>query len=248
MIRKAVKRAAVMTAGAGLVLAPMSLMGPQLTLVACEEYSAPVATETDLWLGQSMGRYGSPNRAYVDVDAADGSDPIGSVTFYVNGEEYDTVTVDEDGEASTNLRRDLKAQETYTIHAEFDGDCQYADSNSTPAFYTVHKGGSESNPGMGNKRSAEASGAEAAASKRKAQFRSTFEGSEGLDPQDGKAKFTVRREGRKKVIRSKTVSLNDGFAAVDLPNLSRGRYVLTTKFLGNENFEPDATSEKFRVG
>ena len=244
MIRKAVKRAAVMTAGAGLVLAPMSLVGPQLTLVACTDgYEDPVTTTTDAYVGDNngesapVGRYGSPNRVYVDVDGTDGEQvPSGEVEIYVNDELYETLQNDKDV-VSTNLRRNLKARATYEITAEYNSECPHDDSSDT-TYYTVQPAGS----------SPKSTKAAQQGSSRRAQFFVTVDGSEGLHPQGGKVKFTAHRQGKRKAVRSKTVDMRDGSAGVTFSKLKKGKYTLRTRFLGNNNFDPSRTRSSFRIG
>lgn len=235
MIRKAVRRAAVWTAGAGLVMAPMSMMGPQFTLAACTspDYPAPIATQTEVSIGDTVGRYGNPNRVFVDVDGADSEQaPPGSVDILVDGQYYTTLINDQDV-VSTNLRRNLKARATYEIEAEYTSECPYADSSGNSAFYTVQRGQTSVDPRVRNGR--------------KARFASTVDGSEGFHPQGGKMRFQVRRQGRGRVIRSRTVNVRNAFATVDLKNLRRGRYTIRTRFMGNNNFAPGQKTESFRV-
>lgn len=239
MIRKAVRRAAVWTVGAGLVVAPMSVVGPQLSLVACEnpggQYPRGINSQTDMRLDDSVGRYGDSNRATATVTSNQGT-PEGRVAFIVNGIEFDRRAVGSDGRASVTLPRGLRGGDTHTLRARFVSDCPWNNSRSPRRYYTVHRANTTTNPGVTDARGA--------------RFTSGFsrvgEG-EGFNPLGGSARFTVRREGSSKVIRRATATVKDGVASVNMRNLRNGSYTIRSRYLGSHNFRPGQSTESFRV-
>lgn len=239
MIRKAVKRAAVWTVGAGLVAAPMTVMGPQLSLVACQnpggEYPRGVATAPGLRLDNSMGRFGDPNTATSKVTSSEGT-PEGVVNFFVNGERFASRQLDNDGTVSAPLPRGLRARDTHTVQARFNSECPWNNSRSPRRNYTVYRANTATDPSVGNASEARFS----SSANRKGD-------GDGLDPRGGKMRFSVRREGSKRVIRSKTVDMSNGSAAVNMRDLREGSYVVRSRYLGASNFRPSGGGEAFQV-
>jgi hypothetical protein len=233
MIRTAVRRAAIWTAGAGLLVAPMSIASPQIALMACDDgYEDTIPTTTEVWVGDSIGRYGNRNRVYVDVDGTDGEPvPPGTVEIYIDGDYYTTLDNNQDV-VSTNLRRTLKARNTYAITAEYISECPYEDSSGNTAYYSVRRANVNADARVLNAR--------------QAKFRGLFDGSEGLHPQGGDSNFTVTRGNKKKPIRRGNKVVRDGMANKNLKNLGKGRYKLTVKFNGTRNFKPASDTTTFR--
>ena len=239
MIRKAVNRAAVWTVGAGLIAAPMSLMGPQLALVACQnpggQYPQGINSQTTLQLDDTVGQYGEPNRATSTVSSNQGT-PEGQVRFFVNGNRYASRIVDNDGTVSVPLARGLKARRTHDVQARFVSDCPWNNSRSPKRYYSVQRAATNTDPQVRNGQ--------------KSRFAATVDRvgeGDGFHPQNGKMRFTVRREGSNKVIRGARVPVRNAFAFADMRNLRPGSYTITSRYLGSNNFLADSTRESFTV-
>lgn len=241
MIRKAVRRAAVWTAGAGLIVAPMSVAtSPQFTLAACNNpgpnYPQGIATQTTLTLDDSVGRYGDTNVARAQVTSNQGNPNRGVVRFFINSKQYAQRTVN-NGNASIQLPRGLNAGKTHKVRAKFISRCPYNNSQSGIRYYTVERANVTTNPEVRNGRKARFA----------ATVRRVGEG-DGFNPQGGKVRFTVRRQSSGNEVRSGTANVRNGFASIDLRNLDNGNYTITATYLGSSNFRQGSSTENFSVG
>ena len=142
MIRKAAKRAAIWTAGVGMLAAPMTVMSPQISLAACQnpggQYPRGINSQTTLKLDKSMGRRGTRNRATSTVSSNQGT-PNGTVVFFVNNRRVAARQVDNDGTVSMRFGKKLRARKTHTVQARFKSNCPWNNSNSPKRYYTVKR-------------------------------------------------------------------------------------------------------------
>jgi hypothetical protein len=229
MYKKILGRSVGGTAVAGLLLAAAPVVaGPQVAPMACT-YPDAVATQTTLTLSRSIAGYGAVTQASIKVTSGAGT-PQGQVRLLVNGTPRATYTLSASGEARPNLPRTLKARDTYRIEAAFVENCDYK-ASSAVKFYTVNKAATRTKAVV--------------VKAKKARFRAIVKATTGAVVGGGKVAFVLKKNGHK--IRMKLARVRAGVARVDLPNLGKGSYTITTKYLSNGNFKVSRRSRSFVV-
>lgn len=238
MFKKVLGKAAVGTAAASLVLVPGAVIaGPQFVNVDnhCDDYPNGIATSTNVELRYTVAPYGSQNHAKVTVSSGSGT-PDGRARLWAANRGPWGLALN-NGEANLRLPSKLKAGNTYQVRARYMGQCQHNPSSDT-ANYTVVKATTTVNAGV--------------AKKKRAMFNATFQGSGGLAPQVGAARFKVVKQtaNGNKTVRKARVDVAKGYAEVDFPNLGRGDYLVKAIFLpnSNNNYERGIDRTSFRVG
>lgn len=234
MLKKILGKAAAGTAAASLVLVPGAVVaGPQFVNVACD-YPGGYATNTDLRLDYTIAPYGTQNHANITVNSGTGT-PQGVARLRVGNRGPWGLTL-QNGEADRRVPRKLKAGSTYEVRANYRGKCDHNKSADT-AHYTVTKAATTVNAGV--------------AKKKRAVFNATVEGSGGLAPAVGAARFKVIKHTNKgtKTVRKGRVAVSKGYAQIDMKNLGRGNYTLKAIFMGNsnDNYKRGVDSTDFSV-
>jgi hypothetical protein len=246
MLRSILGRTVASTVAIGTVLAAVAIAGPaavvsapSLALVACQDnYPNPIATRTNLTLGDSFVQYGTRQRANVTVSSTAGRRPTGTVRFVVDGRSWAVAL--SNGEASLALPRGLDASETYTVRARFVPDCntgQFGPSSDSQAL-TVFKAdtriGSVLAPNV--KRG------------KKATVRAVL--STRTKSPHGKAVVTIWKGGQKmkKTVKVDAIGSGDSVIRARFGKVrDLGSWNVKIKYLGNEDCEKATKFTKFKV-
>lgn len=228
MLKKAIRRSALSTGVAGVVLAATAAVGPtadvELVRNHCR-YPTPAATSTSISVSNSVVQYGEGATATATVASGVGK-PKGTLAIWGPGARKRTGS----DSATIRLSRWLAAGETYPITASFNGSCGFQDSGDR-SYLTVVK--------------ALTSGTAYVVNGAYGRFAAVFEGGGGVAPW-GPATFVVyNADGT--AIRSGSASLRQGRAMVDLPGLPQGSYRLVVTYSGHKYFEGSTAETSFDV-
>jgi hypothetical protein len=246
MLRSILGRSFASTVAAGTVLAVAGIAGPaavvsapSLSLVACQDnYPNPIATRTNLTLGDSFVEYGTRQRANVTVSSTAGRRPTGTVRFVVDGRSW-AVRLS-NGEASQALPGNLDARETYRVRARFVPDCatgQFAPSSDSQAL-TVFRANTRIGSVLApNVERGQRPNVRAVLSTR-------------TKSPHGKAKVVIWKGGQKlkKVVRVDPIGSGDSVIRARFGKVRKlGQWNVKIKYLGNEDCEKATKFTKFKV-
>lgn len=210
--------AAATTVGLLAVPAAMTVTTPIQNMVesfGCE-YPDSAATKTTLDLANSVGEYGEPNSATATVTSGVGT-PTGDVAFRLDGRTYVRRL---SGGTATFQFPTLDAGETYRVRVYYRGDCGFKKSSSPYKNYTVLKASIYADAVV--------------VDGRRAIFSATFTNRNGDPAPDGRAAFSVSKNGD--TIRYGEAAVRGGTATVDRGDLGGGTYQLEVVYLGSSNF------------
>ena len=204
----------------GLTVTSVDLGASRAVAASCPPpYDGQPASSTTLILQHSVGEYGLPNRASVQVSGVGAAQ--GDVRLVVDGVVRATIELDGSGGGSVLLPI-LRARQTHLVQAQYRQCTHLASSDSR--FYSVLRADTEVAPDV--------------VKRRKAVFKARVRATASEVPvASGRARFTLRRASGQRV-GARVQRVRDGVARVNLKNLGRGRYKLRVTYTGAASFEP----------